>query len=447
MICRPLPAGEAAACGRRPTCDLRTMFWEQEIRGRGSSKGYMSEFKRAAASMPGHAEVDGPENKGSFKGIGLMTIGHFIDDIYPGFLPPLLPLFIDKFGLSLALAGALGTVLAISTSVAQFGFGYLADRVGRRAFVVLGPLMACVFLSLMPLAPSYWLLVVFLALGGLGVAAFHPSAVSLTAAYATRRKNLSVSIFAAAGAVGFAAGALFILWIVTTFGIERSYLAMIPGLILVAFIAKSTPKVRVHSVDAASGQASIVRHSKLLFLIWLVAVIRAAVVMGFETFIPVIVKEGGGSLLSGGTAIFLFLLCGSAGGVVGGYLSDRVDPRRILMFSSIAPVPLLIAFLRVAPPFDLIALGIAGAFLFAGVPISIVMAQEAVPGRTSTASSLAMGVAWGIGGFGSAAVGALGDVIGVTDALFVLALVSLVAAPFVPFLPGRKVEPRLVPLP
>ena len=212
-------------------------------------------------------------------------------------------------------------------------------------------------------------------------------------------------------------------------------------------MAKSTPRVRVRPVDAASGQASILKHSKLLFLVWLVAVIRAAVVMGFENFIPVIVKESGGSLFSGGTAIFLFLLCGSAGGVMGGYLSDRVDPRRILMFSSIAPVPLLIAFLRVGPPFDLIALGFAGAFLFAGVPISIVMAQEAVPGRTSTASSLAMGVAWGIGGFGSAAVGALGDVIGVTDALFVLALVSLVAAPFVPFLPGRKVEPRLVPLP
>jgi FSR family fosmidomycin resistance protein-like MFS transporter len=169
--------------------------------------------------------------------------------------------------------------------------------------------------------------------------------------------------------------------------------------------------------------------------------------MGFENFVPVIVKQGGGSLLSGGTAIFLFLLCGSAGGIIGGYLSDRVDPRRILLFSSIAPVPLLIAFLKVGPPFNLVALAFAGAVLFAGVPITIVMAQEAVPGRTSTASSLAMGVAWGIGGFGSAAVGALGDAIGVTDALSVLALVSLVAAPFVPFLPGRKAEPRLVSLP
>jgi FSR family fosmidomycin resistance protein-like MFS transporter len=407
----------------------------------------MTRFKRTAAAMPGQPTANTAEDKGNFKGIGLMSVGHFIDDVYPGFLPPLLPIFIDKFGLSLTLAGVLGTVLALSTSVAQFGFGYLADRVGRRAFVVAGPLMACVFLSLMPLAPSYALLVVLLALGGLGVASFHPSAVSLTAAYATRRKNLAVSIFAAAGAVGFAAGSLFIISIVTTFGIERSYLAMIPGLIMVAFLARSTPRVPDHPADAATRQSSILKHSKLLFWVWLVAVIRAAVIMGFESFIPVIMKEGGGSLLSGGTALFLFLLFGSAGGVLGGYLSDRVDPRKVLLFSSVAPVPLLIAFLKVAPPFDLIALAFAGAFLFAGVPLTIVMAQEAVPGRTGTASSLAMGVAWGFGGFSSAGVGALGDMIGVTDALFVLALVSLVSAPFVLFLPGRKAEPRLVPSP
>ena len=390
--------------------------------------------------------MDAAERGGSKKGIGLMTVGHFVDDLYPGFLPPLLPIFIDKFGLSLALAGALGTVLALSTSVAQFGFGCLADRVGRRFFVVVGPLMACVFLSLMPLAPSYALLVVFLALGGLGVASFHPSAVSLTASFATGRKNLAVAVFAAAGAVGAAVGAMFILAIVTSFGVERSYFAMIPGLILVVLLVRGTPRAPARPSAGSPGRSSILKHSRLLFLVWLVAVIRASVVMGYENFIPVIVKEGGGSLLFGGTAVFIFLMCGSAGGVLGGYLSDRMDPRKILLFSSIAPVPFLAAFLLAGPPYNLIALGLAGAFLFAGVPITIVIAQEAAPERTSTASSLAMGVAWGIGGFGSAAVGALGDAIGVGSALFVLALFSLAAAPFVPFLPGRKDEAGRVPL-
>jgi FSR family fosmidomycin resistance protein-like MFS transporter len=391
--------------------------------------------------------VEATGNSGNLRGVGLMTVGHFIDDLYPAFLPPLLPVFIDKFGLSLTLAGALGTVLSLTTSVCQFGFGWLADRVGKRPFVVFGPLVACVFLSLAPLSPSYALLMTLLALGGIGVAAFHPSAVSLAAAYAQKRRNLGVSVFSAAGTVGFATGPLFILWIVMAFGMERSYIAMIPGLVLVAFLAKRTPDVPVRTLEGAKVKASVLEHSRVLLLVWLVAVIRAAVVVGYENFIPVIIKERGGTLLSGGAAMFLFLFCGSVGGIVGGYLSDRVDPRKVLLLSSIVPVPLLIGFLRVAPPFDLLCLGLAGAFLFSGVPIMIVMAQEAAPGRTGMASSLAMGVAWGMGGFGSAAVGALGDLVGVASALSLLALVCLIAAPFVPFLPGRRAEPRLVTLP
>lgn len=380
-------------------------------------------------------------------GIGLMALGHYVDDIYPGFIPPLLPLFIDKFGLSLTLAGLLGTVLSLSTSVSQLGFGWLADRVGRRFFILLGPLMACIFLSIAPLSSSYLQLTSLVVLGGLGVAAFHPSAASLTGAYAGDKKSLAVSIFASAGAVGFATGPMLILWVVMTFGLEKSYLAMIPGLVTVAVLALATPRSGVASPRENRHRASIAQHWKLLLLLWFVAVIRAAVIMGFENFVPIMIKEHGGSLMSGGTAISLFLLCGSLGGIAGGYLSDRIDPRKVLLFSSIAPVPLFISFLELGAPANLISLSLAGAFAFASVPVTIVMAQESVPGRTSTASSLVMGVAWGVGGTASAVVGYLADAVGVNQALFVLALVSLASVPCVPFLPGRKAEPRVVPVP
>lgn len=376
------------------------------------------------------------------RGLGLMTLGHYVDDIYPGFIPPLLPLFIDKFGLSLALAGAIGTVLSITTSVSQLGFGWLADRVGRRFFVVAGPLTACLLFSLAPLSSSYAQLVVLAALGGFGVAAFHPSAAALAAGFAGSRRSLGVSVFAAAGALGFATGPMLILWVVSTFGLGRSYLAMLPGLLAVTAIAVATPRGRSLSPKDGRGVEAFGMNRKLLALLWVVAVIRASVITGFENFIPITIGERGGSLMSGGTAIFLFLLCGSLGGVVGGYLSDKVDPRKVILFSSIAPVPLLIGFLELGAPQDLICLGFAGAFAFAGVPVTIVMAQESIPYRTSTASSVVMGLAWGVGGTAAVLVGRLADAVGVTAALFVLALLSLLSAPCVPFLPGRGGERR-----
>ncbi len=407
----------------------------------------MKALEKPAAGDRETGQISARGRGRNVKGVGLMTLSHYIGDIYPGFIPPLLPLFIDKFGLSLVLAGAVGTLLSLSTSVCQLGFGWLADRLSRRIFVILGPLTACVFLSFAPLSSSYAQLLVMVVIGGLGVAAFHPSAAALAGAYAGERKGLAVSIFAAAGAVGFATGPLLILCVVATFGLEKSYIAAAPGLLAVAILALTVPKSPASSPARVNAVGRIWRHWKLLLLLWFVALIRAGVIMGFENFVPIIITEKGGSLMSGGRAISLFLLCGSLGGLTGGYLSDKLDPRKVLLFSSIAPVPLLIAFLNLASPFNLICLGFAGAFAFAGVPITIVMAQESVPGRTGVASSVVMGMAWGVGGTAPAAVGLLADSIGATSALSILAVASLVSAPVIPFLPGRRAEPQAITLP
>lgn len=43
----------------------------------------------------------------------LLSLCHFIHDVYSSFLAPLLPLIIEKFGLSLTQAGFLSTVMQI----------------------------------------------------------------------------------------------------------------------------------------------------------------------------------------------------------------------------------------------------------------------------------------------------------------------------------------------
>ncbi|MBU4037069.1 MAG: MFS transporter, partial [Proteobacteria bacterium] len=43
----------------------------------------------------------------------LLSICHFVHDIYSSFLSPLLPLLIEKFSLTLARAGLLSTVMQL----------------------------------------------------------------------------------------------------------------------------------------------------------------------------------------------------------------------------------------------------------------------------------------------------------------------------------------------
>jgi FSR family fosmidomycin resistance protein-like MFS transporter len=77
------------------------------------------------------------------------------------------------------------------------------------------------------------------------------------------------------------------------------------------------------------------------------------------------------------------------------------------------------------------ALFVAGtAFINASQPITAAMGQEAAPEARSTASSIVMGLSWGIGGFIMAPLGYLADRTGLTTTLVVIGLLPLLSLPF-----------------
>ncbi|MBW3661418.1 MAG: MFS transporter, partial [Gemmatimonadetes bacterium] len=77
-----------------------------------------------------------------------ISLLHGLNDAYTAFLPPLLPRIMDRLGLSITLAATLMMTLSLAASLAQPLLGHLADRRGRRALVILGPVASAVFLSL-----------------------------------------------------------------------------------------------------------------------------------------------------------------------------------------------------------------------------------------------------------------------------------------------------------
>ena len=132
--------------------------------------------------------------------VALIVVSHTTIDAYTAFLPPLLPRIMDNLGLSITLAATLSTVLSISTALPQPAFGYLADRFGRRAFLAAGPIVGGVFISLLGMAPSYFVLLLLLTVGGLGSAAFHPPGASLVArAGDGRGSGVRMSVFSFGG--------------------------------------------------------------------------------------------------------------------------------------------------------------------------------------------------------------------------------------------------------
>lgn len=131
----------------------------------------------------------------------------------------------------------------------------------------------------------------------------------------------------------------------------------------------------------------------------------------------------------------VFMACGAFGGLIGGFLADRIGRRKAILASFVLAVPALSAFLYWKGPMSLFILALLGFLLYISEPSCIVLAQEMIPQQARTASGLIMGMAWGLGGVGVLGVGALADVFGIEWALRLLLLLptgSLVLSFFLP---------------
>ncbi len=346
-----------------------------------------------------------------------LTVAHLANDAYVAFLHPLLPRLMDKLDLSIALAALLSVILSLASSLPQPIMGYLADRVGRRWLVALGPVVSGVFLCLIGLAPTFRTLALLLTLGGLGSAFFHPPAVSLAGRVSEGKgSGLRVSIFSFGGHLGFALGPVAAVAIVGFFTLEGLWVAMFPGIVIgfatLGFLPRPV-RERV-PVPPPSPRQVLRALAGPLGLVFGISALGAFVQRTFLTLYPIVVDQAGGSEALGAASLSVYLGFQAGGTIVAGILTDRIDRTRLLAGICILAAPA--HFLAVwFPPGSAAALAFlccAGFLNMALLPPTVVIAQEILPTGASIGSGIVMGLAWGVGSLGVGLAGVLGDLVG-----------------------------------
>jgi len=226
------------------------------------------------------------------RNILIATIAHFTIDLYPAFIVGLIPLLAAKFSLSIFQVSILTAVSQISNSITQPFFGILSDRHGVKKYMTFGLLTAALFISLIAILPNYFLILLFLFIGNLGVSAFHPPSAAMGAQYVGRKKGFGNSIISLGGNAGYAMGSIFFIAIIEKMGIKFSPLAMIPGLLITLFLVK---KLKFSDTDKVISQDSLklksilkIRKAKLasIFLVWYAAFSRDVLWIALLTFLP-----------------------------------------------------------------------------------------------------------------------------------------------------------------
>jgi MFS transporter, FSR family, fosmidomycin resistance protein len=364
--------------------------------------------------------------------------GHFIHDIYTSFLPPFIPLIVERFGVSIMLAGALVFCYRIP-SVLNPIIGLICDRVELKLLFILAPTLSAAGMCLLGLAPSYPYLVGILLAVGTSTAFYHALGPVLIAQSAGRRVGQGMGFWTMGGELARTLGPLAAVGIVAWRGFDGAYPFMVVGALASVLLYRLFGSARTTASRKSGGSLKETWQVLRPLFVPLAGVIlfRNFAAQALMVYLPAYAVSKGQSLWFGGFSLTAFELAGVAGTFLGGYLSDRLGRRSVLLASTVVSALLLLVFIRLPVTVwalfpALLALGLA---VFASMPVMMALVQDHARGLRGTANGLYMGLQFGGGAVVIFLVGAMADRLGFQTAFLVSGLVGLVGAPLALFLP------------
>lgn len=370
----------------------------------------------------------------------LMAISsvHLLNDSMQAVVSALFPIFEETLKLSYTQVGWIAFTLNMTSSVMQPVVGLWSDRRPTPWMLPVGMLCSMAGMAGLAFAPNFALLLLSVVFVGLGSAVFHPEGSRVVHLAAGNRRAFAQSIYQVGGNFGQALAPLMTIFIFIPLGQRGAAWGMLLAALAIAILFKVVPwyasrlaeesgKVRKKNPSAAAGRASAPYAGRVvafaLSILLIVVFARSWYAAAIGNFYQFYAKETYGiSISAAQVPLFLFMAAGVAGTFVGGIAADRIGRKKMMLISILgaAPFALLLPHLPQAWVYPVIA--VMGFILQSGFSVSVVYAQELMPGKVGTASGLITGLAFGMGALGSVVLGKIADVQGMA---YVMVMVSV----------------------
>ena len=384
-------------------------------------------------------------------------LGWFLDAFDQVALVLLLPQIGKHFGVSLTAMGVVLTVQSIGRIAGNIGWGWLADRYGRKLTFMAGVIWFAAFSGLTGLAWSYASLVIIQLFFGIGFGGeWTASAALLMESVPAKAREVASSLMMAGYECGFFAAAAMQALLVPHFGWRSLFLVGVVPALLAIFIrvgiAESPVWLRLQK-ERTGGMRTAAPRPRLRFD---VAAIQACLFMAalqFQTasiydFYPTLletVHHWDKSQVFG--AIAAYSIGSVAGKLLSGWTASRLGERNTILILLAVSLAVLVPFATSATtlPVFVTAFVIGGSSsgVFALVPhyLSLRFADAV--------RSLGMGLAYSLAALSQAvattALPATGKGLGLGPAIVAFVGVASLATAIVAFreprvLPGRQME-------
>ncbi len=365
----------------------------------------------------------------------MLSWAHFLNDGMANFLPGVLPAVLHSLHIRLTLVGSLMAAILVCQGMQPL-FGWAADRLGGRMFVIGALGFGSLAGAFVGFVPNYWALIMTLLVVGMANAAFHPQALSCVRHTTAHHFALAMSIFLVGGELGRAVWPLIASLVAANYGLRALWLLALPTFVTLPMMIRQCPRARRVPISQRSAKnpvswGSITAMTALVFY----CALHAMLVYSLSTFLPILWRSHGGTLVGGASTVTILLMVGNLGNLMGGYLADRFGRRRLIGAAGALCALLLGAFLvshTAVRWFFLAALGLA---TFSTMPVRILLAQDILPEHQSLGSGLALGFANALGALAVAGLGPVAARWGVHFALWLTAGLTVLSLAAVPLLP------------
>ena len=359
---------------------------------------------------------------------------HAVHDGLTDVIYVLLPIWQAQFALSYAQIGLLRGAYSGMMAVFQLMASRAAKRWGRVSMLVGGTALAGAAYLMVGQATGWVMLLLALLLGGLGASTQHPLASSMISdAYEDGGGiKQALSQYNFSGDIGktLIPGLIGLLLTVISWRASATLLGLLglaaAGLLWWLVPAKASESTSTKNAKPFSGSGSVTGLRALI----LTGTLDSAVRMGFLTFLPFLLQAKGAGTAGIGLALTLLFIGGAFGKLLCGYLGARIGMMKTVWLTETSTALLIVAAVYV-PLAGLMAMLPLLGLVLNGTSSVLYGAVPDLAGAGKREQAFAMFYTGTIGGGALAPVvfGGVGDALGVSVAVMVLAGVLLVTLP------------------
>lgn len=348
-----------------------------------------------------------------------ISFSHLLNDTMQSLIPSTYPLLKRSLRLDFSQLGLITFCFQLTASLLQPFVGLYTDKKPQPYSLAAGMCFTGLGLALLSRAGSFPLVLLSVALVGIGSSIFHPEASRLAYLASGGRRGMAQSVFQVGGNAGASLGPLLAAQIVAPYGQSNilwfGLFALLAFFVLLrtgAWYRRNLQRRRNKTVTQQL-QATQFSRNRIAFALGILLVLifskyfYMASMSSYYMFF--LIDKFHVSVQTAQLMLFVFLFAVAVGTFIGGPVGDRFGRRYVIWFSIVGAAPFTL-MLPYASLFWTGALSVfIGLILASAFSAILVYAQELLPGKVGLISGLFFGLAFGMGGIGAAVLGNLAD--------------------------------------